>query len=91
MTRSECARPDPIYVLDDCVRAHGSREAAFGAVQQAANQALAAGRLTPNAAGILPNGNAGHIIDVAGTQIRLIGGRVVNGVVEISNLSRKGL
>lgn len=79
------------HALDDFVIAHGSQEAAFGAMQQAANQALAAGRLTTNAAGILPNGNAGHIIDVAGTQIRLIGGRVVNGVVEISSFSRKGL
>jgi hypothetical protein len=40
---------------------------------------------------ILPRGNAGSIIDVGGTQVRLIGGRVVDGVVEISSASRMGL
>ena len=61
------------------------------AIQKAANEALAAGKLTPNANGILPSGDLGNIIDVAGTQVRLIGGRVVNGVVQISSASRKGL
>ena len=41
--------------------------------------------------GIIPSGNAGPIIEVAGTQIRLIGGRVIDGVVRISSFSRMGL
>ena len=41
--------------------------------------------------GILPRGDAGNIIDVVGTQIRIIGGCVVDGIVEISSASRLGL
>jgi len=41
--------------------------------------------------GILPSGNAGNIINVGGTQIRLIGGRALDGIVEIGSASRMGL
>ena len=40
---------------------------------------------------VLPTGDAGPIIDVCGTQVRLIGGRVVDGVVRIASASRKEL
>jgi hypothetical protein len=79
------------HALDDLVVANGSQEAAFQAVQRAANEALAAGKLTPNANGILPLGDAGNIIQVGNLNVRLIGGRVNNGVVQISSFSRKGL
>lgn len=46
----------------------------------------------PPAAGHKTNGgDAGVIIDVGGTQIRLIGGRVVDGLVQIASASRRGL
>jgi hypothetical protein len=81
----------PMHALDGLVQQFGSQEKAFEAVQNAANQALQKGLLTPNAEGILPSGTAGNIIDVAGTQVQLIGGRVLNGVVQISSFSRYGL
>jgi hypothetical protein len=49
------------------------------------------GQLTPNANGILPTGDAGHILNVGGIALRLIGGMVMNGVVQISSFSRFGL
>jgi hypothetical protein len=79
------------HALGDFVKAHGGEQQAFRAIQNAANQALQEGRLVVGPNGILPRGNAGNIIDVAGTQIRLIGGRVADGVVEISSASRMGL
>jgi hypothetical protein len=79
------------HALDDFVRASGGREQAFMRIQEAANAALREGRLPVGPNGILPNGNAGPIIDVGGTQIRLIGGRVVDGIVEIASASRRGL
>ena len=82
---------DPKHALDGLVQQFGSQKAAFDAVQLAANQALKAGKLIPNANGILPKGDAGYIIDVAGTPVRLIGGLVQNGVVRISSFSRYGL
>jgi hypothetical protein len=39
----------------------------------------------------LPTGNAGNIINVGGTSVKLIGGRVENGKVILSSFSRKGL
>jgi RHS repeat-associated protein len=77
--------------LEGFVKAQGGREKAFEAIQAGANKALAEGKLVPGPNGVLPSGNAGHIIDVAGTQIRLIGGRVIDGVVEIGSASRMGL
>lgn len=79
------------HALDGFVKAQGGREKAFQAIQSAANKALAEGKLIPGPNGVLPSGNAGPIIDVAGTQIRLIGGRVIDGVVEIGSASRMGL
>lgn len=49
-----------------------------------------AGKLTPNAKGILPTGDLGNIINVGRLRVRLIGGRIVDGVVQISSASRKG-
>jgi hypothetical protein len=77
--------------LDAFVRASGGREAAYMKIQEAANAALRSGKLAPGPNGVLPGGNAGPIIDVGGTQIRLIGGRAMDGVVEIGSASRMGL
>jgi hypothetical protein len=77
--------------LGGLVEQFGSQKKAFDAVQQAANQALRAGKLVPDANRILPTGNAGYIIDVDGTPVRIVGGRVKDGVVEIATFSRKGL
>lgn len=73
------------------MRASGGREQAFERIQVAANAALREGKLVAGPGGILPSGNAGIIIDVGGTQIRLIGGRIVDGVVDIASATRKGL
>ena len=79
------------HALDDFVAASGGREQAFARIQEAANTALAEGKLVVGPNGILPKGDAGNIINVGGTDIRLIGGRVVDGAVEISSASRLGL
>lgn len=77
------------HALEGLVTKFGSQEKAFNAVQNAANQALKAGKLTPNTQGILPK--VGEIINVGGMNVRLIGGKVENGRVIISSFSRKGL
>jgi hypothetical protein len=77
--------------LDGLVRQYGSQANAYRAVQNAADQALKNGRLTPDANGILATGNAGNTINVGGTSVRLIGGRVEDGKVILSSFSRKGL
>lgn len=79
------------HALDGLVKQFGSQNKAYNAVQNAATQALKSGKLTPNAKGILPSGNAGNLINVGGTNVRLIGGRVVDGKVVLSSFSRKGL
>lgn len=79
------------HALESLVTKFGSNEKAFEAVQKSANEALKAGKLTPDASGILPNGNKGNIINVGGMSVRLIGGKVQNGEVIISSFSRKGL
>lgn len=79
------------HALDDFVKSQGGQQKAFHAIQRAANQALREGKLVPGPNGLLPGGDAGPIIDVVGTKIRLIGGRVVNGIVQIASASRKGL
>jgi RHS repeat-associated protein len=79
------------HALGSLVKKFGSQEGAYNAVQNAANQSLKAGKLTPNAKGILPSGDLGNIINVAGLNVRLIGGRVENGQVILSSFSRKGL
>ncbi|MEB2774655.1 hypothetical protein SYJ56_05020 [Algoriphagus sp. D3-2-R+10] len=77
--------------LGDFVSQYGNQENAYNAVQVAANQALTDGVLTPNAKGILPSGDKGNIINVGGTNVRLIGGKVTDGEVILSSFSRKGL
>ncbi|WP_239014657.1 RHS repeat-associated core domain-containing protein [Archangium violaceum] len=79
------------HALDAFVKAHGSRERAFLAIHEAANKALQEGKIVPGPNGMLPLGNAGPVIDVAGTQIRLIGGRVIDGVLYVGSASRMGL
>jgi len=79
------------HALESLVTKFGSQENAYNAVQNAANQALKAGKLTPNGKGILPSGDFGNIINVDGIDVRLIGGRVENGQVILSSFSRKGL
>jgi RHS repeat-associated protein len=79
------------HALESLVTKFGSQEKAFNAVQEAANKALKAGELRPNSAGILPTGDLGHIINVDGVSVRLIGGKVEDGQVIISSFSRKGL
>jgi len=79
------------HALGSLVLKFGSEEKAFLAVQDAANAALKAGKLTPNSKGILRSGDMGDIIDVGGMSVRLIGGKVENGIVIISSFSRKGL
>lgn len=81
----------PEHALDDLVKHFGSQNNAYNAVQDAANQALNSGKLKLYAKGILPSGNAGNIINVGGINVRLIGGRVVDGKVVISSFSRMGL
>jgi len=81
----------PEHALDEFAKALGGREQAFQAIQNAANRAFREGKLVPGPNGVLPGGDAGILVDVAGTQVRLIGGRVVNGVVQIASASRKGL
>ncbi len=79
------------HALDSLVTKYGSQEKAFEAVQNAANKALAEGKLTPGKNGVLPVGDSGIIIDVDGVPVRLIGGRVQGRNVQISSFSRKGL
>ncbi|WP_020404499.1 RHS repeat-associated core domain-containing protein [Gracilimonas tropica] len=79
------------HALESLVMKFGSQEEAFKAVQTVANEALKAGKLTPNARGILPSGNLGNIINVRGMDVRLIGGKVEDGKVILSSFSRKGL
>lgn len=71
--------------------AGGSREAAYSAVQQAANLALKSGLLTAGPNGILPGGQSGTVLNVLGVQVQLVGGRVVDGAVQIGTFSRRFL
>jgi hypothetical protein len=82
---------NPEHALDDFVRASGGREQAFLRIEEAANAALRDGLLKPGVDGKLLTGNEGPIINVGGTQVRLIGGRVLDGRVVISSASRRGL
>ncbi|HKO53708.1 MAG TPA: hypothetical protein VJV79_38630 [Polyangiaceae bacterium] len=79
------------HALKEFAAANGGPARAYDLVQKAANEALTAGKLPVGPGGIIPSGNAGPIIEVAGTQIRLIGGRVIDGAVRISSFSRMGL
>lgn len=73
------------HLLDGLVSQFGSEEAAFNAVQAAANEELAAGRLVVGPNGILPS--AGNVLNVDGQLIQLSGGRLVDGSVNISSFS----
>ena len=77
------------HVLQNLVLKFGSEEKAFIAVEKVANKALEAGELVPNAKGILPS--IGKVLNVDGINVQMIGGKVVNGKVIISSLSRQGL
>jgi RHS repeat-associated protein len=80
------------HKLDDLVRASGgSQEAAYRAVQEAANLALRQGKLLTGPNGILPGGQAGHVLRVNGVNVQLVGGRVVDGKVHIGSFSRRFL
>ena len=60
-------------------------------MEKSANDAFKAGLLTPGADGVLPKGDNGTIICVEGVDVRLIGGRVMDGTVHIGTFSMKGL
>lgn len=80
------------HALESLVEKFGSQEKAFEAVEAAANKALKEGKLDVFPNGILPSSNSGNVIKVEGMDVRLIGGRVINGnQIEISSFSRKGL
>ena len=71
--------------LEALVQASGSELNALRSVQAAANQALAEGRLAAGPNGILPGHSRGAVLIVNGIQVQLIGGRIVNGVVELGS------
>jgi len=76
--------------LDDLVLASGgSQQAAYLAVQDAANAALRAGELVVGRNGVLPGGQLGAVLNVNGVKVQLVGGRVINGQVEIGSFSRR--
>ena len=63
----------------------GSELNALRGVQSAANQALAEGRIVAGPNGILPGKGLGAILNVNGVKVQLIGGRVMNGIVELGS------
>ena len=67
------------------IRASGSELNALRGIQAAANQALAEGRLVAGANGILPGNGLGAVLNVNGVNVQLIGGRIINGVVELAS------
>jgi RHS repeat-associated protein len=72
--------------LEGLVEASGGSELnALRGVQAAANQALADGRIVAGPNGILPGKGSGLILNVNGVNVQLIGGRVVDGVVELGS------
>ena len=72
--------------LKSLVNASGGSELeALRAVQEAANRALAEGKLTAGPNGILPGGGRGAVLDVNGVSVQLIGGRIVDGAVELGS------
>jgi len=68
------------------VEASGSELNSLRAVQVAANRALAEGRLVAGPNGVLPGNGLGAVLTVNGVNLRLIGCRIVNGVVEIGSI-----
>jgi hypothetical protein len=83
---------DASHKLDDLVKVSGgSQTNAFNAVQDAANTALKEGRLSVGPNGVLPGGQAGAILNVNGVNVQLVGGRIINGEVQIGSFSRRFL
>jgi RHS repeat-associated protein len=81
----------PKHDFSSFLAKYETQEDAFNAIQKAADEALANGKLTPDARNVLPKGDLGNIIDVDGMDVRLIGGFISDGKVVISSLSRYGL
>lgn len=82
----------PEHKLDALLAANGgSPERAFEALQEAANNALAAGLIKPMTNGVLPGGQAGAILNVNGIQVQLVGGKIDGDQVKLSSASRKFL
>jgi hypothetical protein len=72
--------------MEALVKASGGSElSALRGIQAAANRALAQGRIIAGPNGILPGKGLGAILSVNGVNIQLIGGRVINGVVELGS------
>ncbi|MGH8548940.1 MAG: hypothetical protein ACRERU_10140, partial [Methylococcales bacterium] len=72
--------------LEGLVRASGgSAENVYSAVQQAANQAMRDGLLRPGANGVLTGAGSGAVLNLNGVNIQLIGGRVIDGIVQIGS------
>ena len=71
--------------LEGLVRASGSELNALRGIQAAANQALTEGRIAVGANGILSGNGLGAVLNVNGVNVQLIGGRVVNGAVELGS------
>jgi len=72
--------------LEGLVAASGGSELnALRAIQSAANQALAEGRIVAGANGVLPGNGLGAVLEVNGVNVQLIGGRIMNGVVELGS------
>jgi RHS repeat-associated protein len=72
--------------IDALVQASGGDALnALRALQAAAKKALAEGRLVAGANGILPGNGAGAILTVNGVNVQLIGGRIINGIVELGS------
>ena len=78
--------------LDGLVGAFGgSQTKAYNAVQDAANAALKRGDLKPRSNGVLPGGQFGAVLNVGGVNVQLVGGRVLDGKVQIGSFSRRFL
>jgi hypothetical protein len=60
------------------------------AIEQAAQEAVDNGIITPNEEGVFRLNNNSPVIEVDGVPIR-VGGRVMNGRVRLSTASRLGL
>ncbi len=75
------------HQMDDLLASFGGNQAAaFGAIESAANKALAAGQIVVGAAGRLPD--IGNVLRVNGFLVQLSGGRVIDGSVRIGTASR---
>jgi hypothetical protein len=72
--------------LEGVVKASGGSELnALRGIQAAANRALAEGRLVAGVNGVLPGNGLGAVLNVNDVNVQLIGGRIMNGVVELGS------